>query len=492
MRLVSAPYGKRRFSVPTATVAQRAPTASSSPDRSSVAAWLVGHGEAPPAADLRAAGLGAYGYTALAPDHPQRDLLRMDYMRSVARRLDVRGALLPLLRALEQAGIPVLVFKGFHLSEFVYPVPGARTYADVDILLHPHTTDAARRVSEETGWRVDYDSAEVGQPHFHTAFELTDPGTGVCVDAHRFALGAMAPGRLKRRVTRAVWARARERTWEGVKVWEMDPVDALLVGLVLGRAWGADGWGVKPHDVVDWRLLRDRFAIGDRDLEERARELGCARTLRLFRERCDPGRGRLELGRPPGAWVRRARALSAPECFPLGPTLLRAAQAPGVAADVAATLPYVYHARRAIRQLPDLGELLPALTSAAPLVDAPASRANRFRTIRGVCWGARLTSTAGGCHCLVRSVALYGALRRQGWPVAFVTGVRMEEGRLRQHAWLELDGRPIPELREFTHAEKYRETFRYPPPAPAWPVPEPRKAEPRREPVPAAAVALAG
>lgn len=453
----------------------------------------MGRGDAPPAADLRAAGLGAYAYTALAPDHPHRALLRMDYMRAVARRLDIRGALLPLLRTLQQAGIPVLVFKGFHLSEFVYPVPGARTYADIDILLHPESTDDARRASEAAGWRVDYDSAEVGQPHFHTAFELTHPGTGVCVDAHRYALGAMTPGlRLKRRVTRAVWARARERTWEGVQVWEMDPVDALLVGLVLGRAWGADGWGVKAHDAVDWRLLRDRFAIDDRELEERARELGCARTLQLFRERCDPEQGRLELGRPSRAWVRRARALSAPENFQLGATLLRAVQAPRVAADVAAALPYVIRARQAVRQLPDLGELLPSLTSAAPPLDAAASRASRFRTIRGVCWGSRLTSTARGCDCLVRSVALYGALRRQGWPVSFVSGVRMEEGRMRKHAWLELNGRPIPELREFTHAEKYRENFRYPPPAPAWPVPEPRKAEPRREPVPAAAVALAG
>jgi hypothetical protein len=473
-------------------VTERVPAALS-PRLSPVAAWLVGRGDAPPAADLRAAGLGAYAYTALAPDHPQRDLLRMDYMRSVARRLDIRGALVPLLGTLQQAGIPVLVFKGFHLSEFVYPVPGARTYADVDILLHPDSTGLARRAAEAAGWRVDYDSAEVGQRHFHTAFELSSPGTGVCVDAHRYALGAMTPGlRLKRRVTRAVWARARERSWEGAQVWEMDPVDALLVGLVLGRAWGADGWGVKPHDAVDWRLLRDRFGMDDRELEERARELGCARTLRLFRERCDPEQGRLELGRPSRAWVRRARALSAPENFQLGATLLRAAQVPGVAADVAATLPHVLHARRAIRQLPDLGELLASLPSAPPLLDASASRASRFRTIRGVCWGARLTSTVRGCDCLVRSVALYGALRRQGWPVSFVSGVRMEEGRMRQHAWLELDGRPIPELREFTHAEKYRENFRYPPSAPAWPVPETRKAEPRREPVPAAAVALAG
>jgi hypothetical protein len=470
----------------TATVMER-PPAARSPRLSPVAAWLVGHADAPPAEQLRAAGVGAYAYTALPAGHPERDLLRMDFMRSVARRMDIRSAVLPLLGALQQAGIPVLVFKGFHLAEFVYPVPGARTYADVDILLHPELAAGARRACEGAGWRVDYDSAEVGQPHFHTAFELSSPGTGVCVDAHRFALGAMTPGlRLKRKVTAAVWARARERTLEGVTVWEMDPVDALLVGLVLGRTWGADGWGVKAQDAVDWRLLRDRCGLDDRELDARARELGCGRTLRLFRERCDPDHGRLELGRPPRAWVRRARALSAAECFQLGATLLRGVQAPGIAVDVAAALPYVVRARRDVRLQPDLGTLLPSLTPLAASRGTPASRASRFRTIRGVCWATRLMTTARGCNCLLRTLALYTALREQGWAVSFVSGERMEEGGLRRHAWLELDGRALPELREFTHADKYRESFRYPPPPPppplaVRPAPDARKPEPRAE-----------
>jgi hypothetical protein len=428
-----------------------------------VAAWLLGHGDAPPAAQLRAADLGAYAYTALPPGHPERELLRTDFLRSIERCLTIKSAVVPLLRAWHQAGIRVLLFKGFHLSEFVYPVPGARTFADVDVLLPPESIAGARRASEQAGWRVDYDSAELGQPRFHTAFELSSPGTDVFVDAHRFALGAMTPGlRLKRRVTRAVWARARERSWEGMKVWEMDPVDALLVGLVLGRAWGADGWGVRAHDAVDWRLLRERCGVGDGELEARARELGCARTLQLFRERFDPDRGRLELGRPTRAWVRRARALSIAECFQFGATLLRATAAPRIVADVAAMLPYVSRARWAVRGSPDLRELLPTLSSARGNAAGPASPASRFRSTRGVRWAARLLRTTSGCDCLVRMVALYAALRDQGWPVSFVTGVRQHGGPATAHAWLELDGRVLPELREFTNHELYRENFRYP------------------------------
>lgn len=428
-----------------------------------MAAWLLGRGDAPPAAALRAAGLGAYAYSVLPADHPEHALLRADFLGSVARNLCHKRAILPLLRAWERAGIPVLLFKGFHLSEFVYPVPGARPYADVDVLLPPESAAAARRVCEEAGWCVDYDSAEVGEPHFHTAFEVSSHGAGVNVDVHRYVLGAITPGvRLKRRVTEAVWARARERTWEGVRVWEMDPMDAMLVGLVLGRTWGADGWCVKGHDAVDWLLLREQCGGNDRRVDERARELGCTRTLRLFRERFDPGHGRLELGLPPRAWVYWARALSAAECFQLGATLLRARHAPGIAADVAATLPYVYRARQAVSRSPDPRELLPLLTPPAPPAEAPGSRVSRFRTERGVRWAARLLRTAPGREGLVRSLGLYAALRDQGCPVSFVSGVRVDEGRSTQHAWLELDGRVLPELRESINGLLYRETFRYP------------------------------
>lgn len=428
---------------------------------SPVAAWLLGRGDPPPPAELRAAGLAAHAYAVLPPQHPHRLLLRADFLSSLARHHRIKGELLPLLRAWRQAGIPVLLFKGFHLSEFVYPVPGARFHGDVDVLIRPEHTAAARRVAEAAGWAVDYDSAELGQPRFHTAFELRSPGRDVFLDVHRYAVECMVRwSRLKARVTDAVWERARAREWEGVQVWEMDPVDALLVGLVLGRGWGDDAWGVKAHDVVDWRVLRERGGVGEAELQARARELGCTRTLRIFRERCDPDAGRLQLGPPSRGWLRRARARSAPENFQLGATLLRARLAPSIAAEVAGALRYVLRARRAVRAAPDLRALLASLTPADGSGE-PGSRVRRFRTTRGVRWAARLLrfGPAGG---VVRSVALYAALREQGWPVSFVSGVRREDGAVDRHAWVELDGHVLPELCEPANPELYRENFRYP------------------------------
>jgi hypothetical protein len=443
------PSGVRAPTLPAAVPGGSAP----------VEAWLLGRGPAPSVDALRAVGLAAYAYTALPATNPQRLLLRPDFLGSLARHQRIRATLLPLLRAWEQAGIRTLLFKGFHLSEFVYPVAGARFYGDVDVLVAPDAAPEALRIAEQAGWGVDYASAEVGQAQYHTAMVLCSPGGDVSLDVHRYAAQSVLPwSRGKRRVTDAVWARARPRAWEGMQVWEMDPVDALLVGLVLARAWTGDAWGVKPHDAVDWRLLRDRCGVGEAELQARARELGCVRTLRLFRERCDPGAGRLQLGPPAPAWLRRARTRAAVESFQLGAGLVRARMIPVVASEMAGALRYVLRARRAVRATPDLRALLASFTP--PEEAARGSRARRFHTARGVRWAARLLRGDDGG--VARTLALYAALREQGWAVSFVSGVRREGDHVAAHAWVELDGRVLPELGEPNNPDLYRESFRYP------------------------------
>jgi len=51
-------------------------------------------------------------------------------------------------------------------------------------------------------------------------------------------------------------------------------------------------------------------------------------------------------------------------------------------------------------------------------------------------------------------------LRQQGWPVTFITGVRRADGSISGHAWIEYEGRVLPELREPVH--QYALMFRYP------------------------------
>jgi hypothetical protein len=115
-----------------------------------------------------------------------------------------------------------------------------------------------------------------------------------------------------------------------------------------------------------------------------------------------------------------------------------------------------------VRGSTELRELLPAFTPSASHPEALASRASRYRTTRGVRWAVRLLRIDPARECLARSLALYAALRDQGWAVSFVSGVPVGEGRPATHTWLELDGRVLPELREPANAELYRENFRYP------------------------------
>lgn len=49
----------------------------------------------------------------------------------------------------------------------------------------------------------------------------------------------------------------------------------------------------------------------------------------------------------------------------------------------------------------------------------------------------------GGANCLVRSVALYGVLRRTGVAAELRIGVGQTTPLLEAHAWVEVDGAPV-------------------------------------------------
>lgn len=105
----------------------------------SLAAWLLDHaGEALPAvATLRASNLAAYAYAAPSPESLGRAALRGDYLAALARHERIKRELVPPIKRWNAEGIEPLLFKGFHLAEFVYPAPGMRHHGDVDLLVRP-------------------------------------------------------------------------------------------------------------------------------------------------------------------------------------------------------------------------------------------------------------------------------------------------------------------------------------------------------------------
>src|SRR5262249_2875442 len=117
-----------------------------------LANWLLGNGPPPSASILRAARLAPYAHSVLPASHPLRPELRRDYVASLGRHERLKTELPALVGAWRAADLDVLLFKGFQLSEFVYPRPGARFHGDVDVLLAPHQRDRAERIARELGW----------------------------------------------------------------------------------------------------------------------------------------------------------------------------------------------------------------------------------------------------------------------------------------------------------------------------------------------------
>jgi hypothetical protein len=111
----------------------------------------------------------------------------------------------------------------------------------------------------------------------------------------------------------------------------------------------------------------------------------------------------------------------------------------------------------------------PAVRVAERLAPRYASGAPRPRPLTVATWMAdrlvnRLPWQYGG-HCVRRSLLLYYAATRCGYPAAVVFGVRREGEQLTGHAWLELDRQPFLERLAEPHLA-YTEMQRWPPAVP--------------------------
>lgn len=140
-------------------------------------------------------------------------------------------------------------------------------------------------------------------------------------------------------------------------------------------------------------------------------------------------------------------------------SLQRLTRGPALAWDIVRVLPTVMEARRALAGQRDVREVLRSVTPGDPARDRSSPR-SRWRTVRAIRWAFKLLrlGPAEG-ECLPQALATYSALRRQGWPVVFVSGVRRDGERVLGHAWVELDGVILTDSEQMA---EYRENFRYP------------------------------
>ena len=435
------------------------------PGRRTLEAFLRSPATAPlPTRDLlTATHLAAYAYTQLAPDHPAREALLPAFLTATTAHETAKAAVAPLLHAWRDAGIEALAFKGFSLALTAYEHPGQRFYEDLDLLIRPGDAAAAERLARGLGWSVRWSAARAGNDYAHEALHLLSPDGRLMLDVHRLVLHSYAPWQRRlRRLTEAAWGASVAVPLGDTTVRVLDPRDAVLMGLVLNRAWSTDGWRLKPRDYVDFQAVVERHGVTKVALGERARELRCARTLELFLRRCDPYEQRLDL-RPPTRAQRLRWSLAV--AFERRPYRIDHALnlpliAPGVVRDTLRELPGLVRVLRLMRAEPDVMRLLGRLDAPSG-PPAPLAERRRYRVVRGVRWGLKLLRVRPKGDCLPRSLAVFARLRNLGAPAVFVSGVRHGPDGLHGHAWVELDGEVLPELNE-PLGVRYVPNVRYP------------------------------
>ena len=427
-----------------------------------VEAYLLDEGRLPDVELLQRTRLAGHAFIHTSRDHPAYAALHAVVSRVNARHLAAKAAVAALLTAWCRAGVDVLVFKGFYLAECVYPHAAQRPYADVDLLVRVAHSQQALAVATETGWRVTWSRLASLANYSHE--EAILERNGIKVELHRYVVDCAAPrDAVQRRLTKAAWSQATRVRWQGIDLHTLDPLDSVLLGVVLARAWsGGDDWHLKPTDLLDLRALAERFEFDRHDLERRAQELRCERTLALFLQRCDPWKPHVSL-RPP-SWSERQRLYLAmtSERGHLGLERLsgKLLRAPATASDVIRHLPRLLAWRLRLQRDPELHhhdppQHLPHGSSVSfTLVE-------KERLVRGIKWGARVLIPLGD-PCILRSLALAEALRARGAQVALHTGRSSAGTRTRRHAWITLEEYTLHDLYETTHCKVDEELILFP------------------------------
>ncbi|QBX54639.1 hypothetical protein EXE58_03580 [Nocardioides seonyuensis] len=212
--------------------------------------------------------------------------LQQDRLRAITAHLRACAALDELAALLD--GVDWVTFKGPVFSQTVHPVPGLRTYNDVDVLVAPAALREVCRRLHAAGWRVaDFedmllDEEPPGEMHW------VAPG-GVLVDLHWSMINMHSRRRLFDVSTSALLER-RVRVAPGVgqQWWTLDPVDALLHACLHAALAGAN----KLVYLVDVDGLSRAVTDWD-EAAARARQWGAQSQVSLVM-----GRARRVLGTP--------------------------------------------------------------------------------------------------------------------------------------------------------------------------------------------------
>lgn len=146
------------------------------------------------------------------------------------QNLFLEGELQKVLHTFNQAGIPLLLFKGPALAYTIYPQPHLRTYHDFDVLIHPQ--DVARvheLLTQQMGYTAydEYRTDTIDEQRTSYNYSLQIPGLPFLVilelhtAPHESEIGTLFD-------RDALWQNARAITILGEPTITMSPADHLL------------------------------------------------------------------------------------------------------------------------------------------------------------------------------------------------------------------------------------------------------------------------
>lgn len=259
------------------------------------------------------------------------ELFVADRLRAITVHLRACAALQELGALLGDT--PWATFKGPVLSEHAHPVPGIRTYNDVDVLVDPSSLRHVSRLLLDAGWRVADYRDMLRNPTVPGETNWQSP-SGVFFDVHWSLLNSAAR-RQQHDVPSDEVLRRRVPVRLGPdRVWALDPVDALVHVCLHAALSGANKLvylvdvdrlsraGVEWHAVAararEWRaeaqvdlvLGRARRVLGTpvpEDFGSRAGVPGSVRRMVAVTDRLAPvprGRSNAGLGKMAARAVR--------------------------------------------------------------------------------------------------------------------------------------------------------------------------------------------
>lgn len=212
-----------------------------------------------------------------APTTQQKMMMRQVAMQNMLRQQKLRGYLKSVKDALDTAGIPFLLLKGYGLAQ-LYPNPEVRQSGDVDILVGRKNFNAAKDVLRMLPEVVTYEDQEAeGVRHFNLHWENNQYVVEVHPVAHMFHSDE----------ANHIWESMEENCLSSMETDEcvcVDgetyrvPTDSFNVLYVFLHMWHHYlSEGVQMRQLIDWALVlkkrETRSEKQDKELEQLKKNL---------------------------------------------------------------------------------------------------------------------------------------------------------------------------------------------------------------------------